>query len=406
VSRTEAVSIPRPRTTRALLLDRSFGPWFWGALISNSGTWLYNVVAAVVMFELTGSALFVGFVSVAQFAALVVMSPWAGALSDRHDRRRIALLGQSFAFVASVAVTIPALTVGVEALGPAAILVATLAIGLGRGFAEPAMASLVPALVDDRDLESAVSLNSLTYSGGRALGPTAAGVLLVALGPGIAFAVNAATFLAHIAALATVRLRPQEAPSGDRSVRAALRHVRDDRTLFVLLGGIAAVGFASDPVITLAPSLARLLGGGDGLVAAFVGTFGASAVVGGLVSGALQRKLGSLRVAKTGMITMAIGLVVAATAPRGWGALVGFAVTGVGFVLGLTGFTSLLQRRVPEALRGRIMALWMVAFLGNRPLAALLHGGAADVVGPRAAVGFAIAAALIGARLARRLDDD
>jgi hypothetical protein len=111
-------------------------------------------------------------------------------------------------------------------------------------------------------------------------------------------------------------------------------------------------------------------------------------------------------VAKTGMITMAIGLVVAATAPRGWGALVGFAVTGVGFVLGLTGFTSLLQRRVPEALRGRIMALWMVAFLGNRPLAALLHGGAADVVGPRAAVGFAIAAALIGARLARRLDDD
>ncbi|HVM34704.1 MAG TPA: MFS transporter [Actinomycetota bacterium] len=403
---TESLRTPRPLTTRALLVDRNFGPWFWGALVSNSGTWLYNVVAAVVMFELTGSALFVGFVSVAQFAALVVMSPWAGALSDRHDRRRVALLGQSFAFVASVAVTIPAIALGVESLGPWMILAATLAIGLGRGFAEPAMASLIPALVDERDLESAVSLNSLTYSGGRALGPIGAGVLLVALGPGVAFAVNAVTFLAHIAALATVRLKPQEAPSGDRSVRAALRHVRDDRPLFVLLGGIATVGFASDPVITLAPSLARLLGGGDGLVAAFVSTFGMSAVVGGLVSGGVQRRLGSLRVAKTGMVTMAAGLLVAASAPLAWAALAGFAITGLGFVLGLTSFTSLLQRRVPEALRGRIMALWMVAFLGNRPVAALLHGGAADVIGPRLAVGLAIAAALIGARLARRPDED
>lgn len=389
-----------PRSTRALLGDRNFGVWFWGGLISNSGTWLYNVVAAVVVFDLTGSALFVGLVSVAQFAALMVLSPWAGALSDRHDRRLIALAGQSFAFAAALFVAVPALTVGVEAMGVWPILIATLAIGIGRGFAEPAMASLIPALVDDADLETAVSLNSLTYSGGRAFGPMAAGALLVALGPGVAFAFNAISFLAHIAALVVVRIRPRsDVGSGDGSVRAALRHVRADRTTLVLLGGVATVGFAGDPVVTLAPPLGRVLGGGDGLVAAMVSIFGLSAAVVGLVSGRFQRAAGSLQVARLGMLVMAAGLVGAATAPKPWVALAGFAVTGVGFVLGLTSFTAALQRRVPEALRGRIMALWMVAFLGNRPIAALLHGVAADLAGPRVAITLGVTVALVGARL-------
>jgi hypothetical protein len=121
------------------------------------------------------------------------------------------------------------------------------------------------------------------------------------------------------------------------------------------------------------------------------------------VSGRLQRQLGSLRVAATGSGLMAAGLVTAALAPAAGVTVAGFAITGAGFVLSLTGFTSVLQRRVPDELRGRVMALWSVAFLGNRPIAAAIDGAAADLVGPRLALVIAIGVAVGGLAAARAL---
>jgi MFS family permease len=394
-----------PRTTRQLLSDRTFGPWFWGLLVSNSGNWLFNVTAAVVVFELSGSALQVGLVSIAQFLPLVVISPFAGALSDRVDRRRLLLASVLVSALAATTLAVSALTIGLASFDNAwPVIAAAGGIGIGQAIAIPSLTALVPDLVADVDLESGVALTSLTFNVGRALGPAASGIVLATLGAEVAFAVNAVSFLALITALLVIRIRDRAATTGtDRSVRAGLRYVRADRVVLLLLVAVGATGFAADPMITLAPPLAAEVGGGGTLVAILVSAFGIAAAPASVVSGRLQRRLGSLTVGGIGTGAMAAGLTAAAIAPVAAALVVGFALTGAGFVLALTGFTSVLQRRIPNELRGRIMALWSVAFLGNRPFAAALDGAAADLVGVRWAMSIAITVALSGVVVARML---
>lgn len=399
-----------PRSAPALLRDRTFGPWFTGNLLSNSGNWLYNVTAAVVVFNLTGSALLVGFVTAAQYAPLALLSPWAGALSDRFDRRRMLLAGLTFAATSATALAAVTLVIGVDGLpGVWPVIAASTGIGLGLAFAGPAMQSLVPALVPDRDLEAAVALTSVTFNLGRALGPALAGILLATAGAEVAFAANAASFVALIVAILVIHPRavPRD-PKADASVRAGLVYVRRNPVVIGMLIGAGAAGFATDPLNTLAPPLVTALGAADRFVAFLVSAFGAGAVITALVAGRLQRRFGLATVGRAGLLVLAAALVAAATADHTTIAAAAFAVAGCGFLLGLTSFTALLQRRVPEDLRGRVMALWTVAFPGTRPIAALVHGAAADAFGVRAAFGVAvtvaIAGAFVGARLAGRAD--
>jgi MFS family permease len=398
---------PRPRSSGAVLTDRNFAPFFVGNLTSNTGNWLFNVSAAVVVFQLTRSAFMVGLVSVAQFLPLVVLSPAAGGVADRVDRRRMVILSQSFAAAAASVLAVASVVVGVDGLpGAWPIIAAAAGIGVGNAVSQPALQSLVPALVPPQDLATAVSLTSLTYNVGRAVGPAGAGVLLVTLGAEVAFVINAVSFLVLIGALFLVRARRRAEEPGDepdRSVRAGLRYVRADPRILLLLGGVATAGVAADPAITLAPSFADLLGHGEGLVAAITSGFGVAAIPAALASGRLQNRFGSAPVAGAGMAIMAAGASCVALGPTAWLALVGFSSTGAGFVLAVTSFTTLLQTQLPDALRGRVMALWTVAFLGNRPLAAAIDGAAADLVGPRLAMGIAITVALAGVLIARQL---
>lgn len=398
---------PQPRTTVQLLTDRTFGPWFVGLLASNAGNWLFNVTAAVVVFRLSGSALQVGLVSVSQFVPLVVLGPFAGSWLDRFDRRRILLASQLVSASAASALAIAAVVVGVDAFpGAWPVLLSAFGIGVGQAVAAPALNAVVVALVPDADLESAVALTSLTFNVGRALGPAVSGVLLAVSGPEVAFVANAVSFLVLIVALLVIRTRSRPARGdGDRSVRAGLRHVRDDRPTLLLLLGVATVGASADPAITLSPPMAAELGGGDTLTATFVSAFGIAAAPAALLAGRLTRDRGGWRIAGAGGLITAAGLATVALSPVAWVAVAGFGLTGTGFVLGVTGFTTMLQRRVPDELRGRVLALWSVAFLGNRPLIAALDGAASDAFGPRWAMLLAILLALTGVLVARSLRD-
>lgn len=400
-----AADRPAPRSNRQLLVDRTFGPWFWGNVVSNSGNWLFNVTAAVVVFQLSRSALLVGMVSVAQFAPLVFLSPLAGAVADRTDRRRLLLASQALSALVAGALAVASLVVGVDAFpGAWPIILAALGIGIGQAVAAPALNSLVPGLVDDADLEGAVALTSATFSIGRALGPATSGGLLATLGAAVAFTANAVSFVVLIGALLVIRARPsQRRERSARPVREGLGYVRRDRIVLLLLVGVTTTGFSADPVLTLAPPLAEDLGGGDTLVAVLVTAFGIAAVPAAVLSGRLQRRLGSLRVAGGGAGLIAWGLLLAAAAPWPGAAVGGFAITGAGFVFALTSFTALLQRRIPDHLRGRVMALWGIAFLGIRPVAATIDGAAADLIGPRLAMGIAIGVAVATALMAARL---
>lgn len=395
----------QPRTTAQLLTDRTFGPWFAGMLASNAGNWLFNVTAAVVVFRLSDSALQVGLVSVAQFVPLVLLGPLAGSWLDRFDRKRILLASQVVSASAASVLAVAAVLLGVDGFpGAWPVILAALGIGIGQAVAAPALNALIPALVDDADLETGVALTSLTFNVGRALGPAVSGALLATVGAEVAFVVNAVSFLVLIGALLSIRTRarpPEEA--GDRSVRAGLRYVRSDRVILLLLIGTATVGAAADPAITLSPPMAAQFGGADTLTAVFVSAFGIAAAPTALLAGRLTRAFGGLRVSATGGLLTVVGLTTVALAPLAWVAAVGFGLGGIGFVLGLNGYTTVLQRRVPDELRGRVLALWSVAFLGNRPLAAAIDGAASDAFGPRLAMLPAIAVALGGVLLALRL---
>lgn len=397
-----------PRSAGSLVLDRTFGPWFFGNLTSNAGNWLFNVTAAIVVFRITGSAFVVGLVSVAQYLPLVLFAPLAGAWSDRADRRKLLFAGQAVAAGFAAALATLLVVVGVEGLtGPWPIILTALAIGCGQAVANPALNSLVPFLVTDDNLAEGVALTSMTFNIGRALGPAVAGVLLATLGPEAAFVINAVSFLPLLVALLVIRPRAQQRRADvDRSIRAGLRYVRANRDIVLILLGVGATGFAADPSITLSPPLAAELGGGDALVATMVSGFGIAATITAAIAGRLQRRFGGLRVAAAGMLLMAAGLIVAGLAPVPAVAIAAFCANGSGFVLSLTGFTTALQRRLPDELRGRVMALWSVFFLGNRPIAAALDGAAADLVGPRLALVLTVVVAIGGSFIARRLQHD
>lgn len=395
----------RKSTAGRLLTDRIFGPWFWGLVVSNVGHWLFNVTAVVVVFQITRSGVLVALVSVAQFAPLAVLSPLAGSMSDRMDRRSVLLVAQTVSAMAAGALAVAVVILGVDGLpGAWPILMAAMVMGAGHAVSLPALNALVPALVKEADLEGGVALTHLTFTVGRALGPAVSGGLLARVGPEVAFVANAVTSLALIAALLAVRPRSAAKPSsGDGSFRTGLRYIRDDRIAVMLLWGVAATGFAADALVTLAPPLANAVGGGSTLVAWMISAAGVAAIPAAALIGRLQPVVGSLRLAQTGAGTVMTGYLAAALAPVAELAVAGYALAGIGYILSLTGFTTSLQRRVPDAFLGRVMAIWGVAFLGTRPIAAMVHGGAADVTGPRSAMMIAVLAAASAGLTATRL---
>jgi MFS family permease len=389
---------PAERKVRELLVDPTFGRYFVGNLTSNAGNWIQNVAAATAVYSLTRSATLTGVVSAALWLGSLFLQPYAGVISDRVDRRRMLLAGQLLSFTAACVLAVWTVAVGQNLPGPWPIILVTVVIGIGNAISVPSMQALVPALVPPVDLEQAVALNSVTFTLGRALGPAlAAGILLLG-GPTAGFVVNAVTYVPLIVVLLLIRQREVER-TGDSegSVREVLRLVRRDRRLSILLIAAAAIGWTSDPVNTLTPPMASMFGGGDALVGVFVACFGGGAAVGSTLFRPIRARLGLDRVGVAGLAGFGGGIVLFAVSPTPWLAAAALALAGFAFLGAITSVTTRMQQDVSEDVRGRVMALWGVAFLGSRPLAALINGALADAVGPRPASALAAAAALIGA---------
>jgi predicted MFS family arabinose efflux permease len=313
------------------------------------------------------------------------------------DRRVLLIAGQIVSVLPAAALAVWTAAVGVEGLpGAWPVLAAAGIIGIGWAISVPTMQALVPALVEPDDLEQAIALNAITFNVARAIGPAVGATALAALGAAATFGLNAASYVILIVALLLVRPRAvvRDRERGDGSVREGLRYVRSEPALVVLLIGVAALGFGTDPVITLAPAMARVLGGGTPAVGWMASAFGIGAALMAFGIGTVRKWVSLPRLAVGGLILLSVGLVGWAASPNvvtGVGLLV---FAGAGFLMALTGLTTELQRRVPEQFLGRVMALWSVAFLGSRPAAALLDGVLGDTFGPR--VGLATAAAITG----------
>lgn len=386
------------RTSLRLIREPRFGPYIVGNFTSNIGNWFQNVAAGIVVFQLTGSNTLVGTVSVLQFLATLLLSPWSGALADSFDRRKLLILAQCISATGAMGLAIWVGLEGVEGLpGVWPVLAASGVIGLGFAVGISAMNALVPALVQRPDLEDAIALNSSSFTLARAVGPALGGLVVAAAGAGWAFGINALTFLPLIIVLLLIRPRHIERDGdGDRSVRAGFAYVRERPSMLWIVLATLTVGWAGDPVNTLAPAYADMFGLDETFVGLQVAAFGAGAAVMSLFVGMLRRRLPLETTTRTGIVVLAAGLLGFATAVHEAVVLLSLFVAGIGFLLGVTTTNSNLQHRLHEDMRGRVMALWSMAFLGSRPIAGLIDGVVADLVSPRVGVLSAVVPLLVG----------
>lgn len=392
---------PEPRSALQILGTRDFGVYFLGNSLSNIGTWFQNLAAAILVFRLTRSTFLVGVVNFAQLIGAFVLAPWAGAAADRFDRRRLLIVTQIVA--AGVSVGLAVLTAADRATAPVVIAAAAL-LGLSLAFMVPALLAMVPLLVPKEDLDTAVSLNSVTFNLARAIGPVLASIVIAAAGIAPAFGVNAISFGLFVVALLIIRPREQQIATGPRpKLRETARMVAADPVLRTLLLVVMAVSVTTDPVNTLTPEYAtEILGRSDTVTGWLVGAFGGGATIAALtLTGWLRKRPNGLVEA---MVVEAIGMLGFALAPNLPLALLGMAISGAGFIGAITRSTTRIQREVDDDQLGRVMALWSLAFVGMRPFAALLDGAVAEVAGVRAGAALMALPALAGAVMVWRVN--
>jgi MFS family permease len=397
---------PPPRTRNQLLWRSPVGALALGKIFSTLAVWTTNIAAAILVYDLTRSALLVGLVSAAQFLPQLVLTPFSGALADRSDRLLQVIAGTGVTALGSVLLVTWGSTVGFTrpADAGAAIAAAGL-VGTGFSIAGPATSSLLPALVRRSELADAIALSSLPIVIARAIGPAVGALLFLTLGPTGTFAIASLLHLGFITTLLVLRRRvglPERQPStGDRRIRAGLAYLRSSPRTVLTLIGVGTIGIGVDPVTTLMPALAASLGQTSQFVGTLASSFGVGAGVGFVVLSRARLAVGIDRLGSFGLAMMGVGLVIAATVGVPAATLVGIGLSGAGMSFSLNAFTTLVQAQVPDDLRGRVMALWAMAFLGTRPLTSTTTGWLTDLTDVRIALLTSAALVLTGAAVTR-----
>jgi MFS family permease len=397
----------RTRTFRSLRRHRNYRIFFAGQVVSLAGTWMQNVALAWLVLSLSGSPLAIGALAFWRFVPFTLFSLAAGVVADRLETRKLVMATQAAAMVISIALAVVTLT-GTATL-PIVYVLAALG-GVALAFDAPGRQSLTFQLVGRRELPNAVALNSGLFNGSRVIGPAIAGLIIAAVGTGACFVINAFSFLAVLAALAIVRgdeLFPVERDPSTRIVeglRRALDFAWSDPQLRSILGVVTVVSTVGFNFHVLVPLLAadtlHVGPEGFGLLSA---SFGLGALVGALTTATFRGA--SWRLFATG--TTAFGVLALALAPVQNALLAGVLLCGIGiaFTLFTANANALVQLGAPDHLRGRLIGLYLFAFLGLAPVGGLFAGWLASIGGTTLA--FTVAGltslATIGVASARRV---
>jgi MFS family permease len=377
------------RRTFSSLTDRNYRAYFLGSAVSVSGTWMQRVAQDWLVLQLTHSGVALGVSSALQFAPVLVLGAWGGAVIDRVDRRRLLLLTQLLSALLAAALALACAT-GVVTLWMVYAL--TLGLGVVTVFDSPARQTFVAEMVGTDKVINAQSLYSTVHNGGRLVGPALAGMIIAWLGVAAAFALNALSFVAMIVALASMDvgalLRVPPAARAPRQVRDGLAYLWAHRDLRASLVLVAVVGVFGQNFRVVLPLLARnTYHGGAQSYGYLTAALGLGAVAGAL--GSATRSRSSLRGLL--LVCLAFGavnlLVVAAPSfVLALAVIVGVGVTNI--IFNTVGRTLMIIRSEP-AMRGRVMALYNIVFLGSTPIGGPVVGWACQVWGARS--GFVIA---------------
>jgi MFS family permease len=371
------------RETFASLANSNYRRYFSGQAISLIGTWMQSVAQSWLVLQLTGSGTALGFVVALQTLPVLLLGPYGGVVADRVDKRRLMIALQSMMGVLALLLGVLTVT-GVVRLWQ--VFVLAFLLGLNNAFENPARQAFVLEMVGPRDLRNAVSLNSVLVNAARAVGPAAAGILIATVGTGVCFLVNAGSFVAVVASLVRMELDLlQPSPAQERAkgqLREGLRYVRHTPELAVPLVMMAVIGCLAYEFQVVLPQVAQSAFSGNAQAYGFMtASMGVGAVIGGLWTAA--RGQTGLSALNRAALIFGAAIMLAAIAPTLWTELIALALVGAGSVSFLAKGNSTLQLQAHPQMRGRVMSLWAVAFLGSTPIGGPVAGAVAEYAGAR-----------------------
>jgi MFS family permease len=379
------VSVALRRSFNSLEVP-NYRRYFTGQLISLSGTWMQTVAAIWLILSLTDSGIAVGLTTALQFLPMLLIGAWGGLLADRIPKRRLLITTQTL-------MAIPALGLfAVTATGvvaPWMVFLAVFAMGTVNAVDNPARQSFVIEMVGPDRVVNAVSLNSVIVQMARIVGPALAGLLIAGFGVVPCFALNALTFVAMIVALwgmdpRGLRTEPV-APREPGAIRAGLRYVLRTPELAVPLALMALVGTLGFNFQVVLPLLAKFgFGGGATTYAVMVSAMAVGSIAGALVNGHHGRT--GPRLIAGGALAFGVAGLLAAAMPSLALEIPVLALLGAAAVTFAATINSTLQLAVAPKMRGRVMALYSVVFLGSTPIGGPLTGWLAETYDPRVAL--------------------
>jgi MFS family permease len=365
------------------LRQRNYRLFFFGQLVSIAGTWMQTVAQSFVVLDLTHSGTQLGLTTAARFLPMFVFGPLGGVFADRMDRRRVLYVTQA---LSGLLAGVFAVTVGTHSIRLWIVYLLALALGFVNVFDNPARQSFISEMVSTRDLPNAVTLNSVAANMARVFGAALGGVIAAAVGLALCFTFNALSFGAVLVSLAAMRsseLFPAERVSRQKKqVRQGLRYVRNTPELLIPLLMIAVVGtLAWEFQVSLPLMASEVFHGGAGSYGVMASVMGGGAVVGGLISAARARP--RARALCLAAIGWGIAILAAAVAPSFALELAALVFVGYGSITFNSLAKTTLQLAAKPEMRGRVMALWALAWMGSTPIGGPIVGWTGQAIGAR-----------------------
>jgi MFS family permease len=376
---------------------RNFRLFFGGQMVSQIGNWLTLIAQTLLVLKLTGSGVAVGLLTACQFLPVLLIGAWTGLVADRSDKRRLLLIVQVFAMVQSLALAVFAFLPH----PPVAPLFAIALLGgVATAFDNPARRSFVVEIVPEEHVQNAVSLNSALMTGSRVIGPALAGLLITTVGYGWCFLVDAISYIAVLVALKMMRSEEiRSAPITTRArgqVRAGLRYVARVPDLWIPLAMTALVGtLAFNFQVVMPLFVKRTLHGNDASFTLLYSVISVGSLVGALATA--RRTSTSVTTVVVTAAAFGMSMLALATAPTLALAYPLGILLGLSSIAFMTSSTAIVQMRADPSMRGRVLALQAMLFLGSTPIGGPLLGAICEAYGARAGLVTGGAATLVAA---------
>ncbi len=366
------------------LRHRNYRLFFVGQGISLVGTWMQQIALGWLVYRLTDSAFLLGLVGFAGQIPTFLLASFAGVLADRYNKHKIIIITQTLAMLQASVLAVLTLTNTIQIWH---IISLSVFVGIVNAFDMPTRQSFVIDLVDDKsDLPNAIALNSSMFNTARLVGPTIAGVLISLLGEGLCFLLNAISYIAVIIALFMMHIIPKvETINKERvlqGLKEGIKYAYNFKPIKILLLFLGLVSLTGGPYTVLMPIFARdILKGNANTLGFLFGAVGIGALIGAIYLASRKSVLGLGRWIAISSIVFALGLILFSFSQNFILSIILMLFTGFGMMIQMASTNTLLQTLVDDDKRGRVMSLYVMAFMGTAPIGSLIAGTLASKFG-------------------------